>query len=157
MSLFSDVTTLALRLAETGLTLGETALRTTQAALDAVTGSNGRTGFDVPELGPANVDEAVSDLANRTSRILYFTPPSPEALPAAFEDWMRAVQISFQHVNTRDALTMALRLPFALGTLFADAGIRGLKTLEVTGGSRYTDSRNSRSVPGHGSSAHPRK
>src|SRR5262249_43987387 len=97
--------------------------------------------FDAPLLGPANLDQAVSDLANRTARIFYLTPPTPEALPFAFQNWLAAVRTSFQQLNAADSnrLALALRLPLAVGTLFADAGIRGLKTLEVTGATRYID------------------
>ena len=141
MSLLSDVATLSFKIAETGLTLSETAFRTAQNALDKLTGIDGQPDPGAPLLGPANLDQAVSDLANRTARIFYFTPPSAEALPGAVQHWLEAVRSSFQYLNSSDAsrLALALRLPLALGTLFTDAGIRGLKTLEVTGGSRYID------------------
>jgi tetratricopeptide (TPR) repeat protein len=124
-----------------GLTLGETALRTAQDALDRLAPSASGPPSGSPALGPATVEEAVSDLANRTTRIAYFTPPSAEALPQAVERWFQAVRTSFQFVDSgrSNPLALALRLPLALGTLFTDAGIRGLKTLEVTGGSKYAE------------------
>jgi tetratricopeptide (TPR) repeat protein len=142
VSLLSDVATLSLKIAETGLTLSETAFRTAQDALDKLTGPPAQQpASGAPFLGPANLDQALSDLANRTARILYFTPPSAEALPGAVEHWLKAVRTSFQYFDSSDSsrLELALRLPLALGTLITDAGIRGLKTLEVTGGSRYVD------------------
>jgi tetratricopeptide (TPR) repeat protein len=139
--LFSDVTTLALRFAEAGLTLGETALRTAQDTVEQFTRNDGRLTSGSSALGPSSLDQAVSDLANRTARILYFTPPRADAIPAAVEHWLRALRLAFQDVDASESsrLALALRLPFALGTLMTDAGIRGLKTLEVTGGSRYIE------------------
>lgn len=141
VSLLSEVATLSLRLAETGLTLSETAFRTAQDALDKLTGSPARAGAEAPVRGPADLDQALSELANRTARILYFTPPSAEAVPGAVEHWLKAVRTSFQNFDTNEGngLALALRLPLALGTLLTDAGIRGLKTLEVTGGERYVE------------------
>src|SRR5207253_9356092 len=141
VSLFSRVATLSLKIAETGLTLSETAFRTAQDALDKLTGTEARPASGAPFSGPTNLDQALSDLANRTARIFYFTPASAEALPAAVEHWLKAVRTSFQFVDSSDSskLALALRFPLAFGTLLTDAGIRGLKTLEVTGGSRYID------------------
>jgi tetratricopeptide (TPR) repeat protein len=143
VSLLSRVATLSLRAAGTGLTLSETAFRTAQDALEQLTRTrraNAHPASGAPA-GPANLDQALSDLANRTARILYFTPPSAEALPGAVEHWLSAVRRSFQGFDSSNAslLTLPLRLPLALGTLMTDAGIRGLKTLEVTGGARYVD------------------
>jgi tetratricopeptide (TPR) repeat protein len=132
---------LALKFAEAGLTVTETALRTAQETVEKLTWSNERPTSDAPGHDPASLDHALSDLANRTARILYLTPLSAEAVPAAFEHWLRAARLSFQHLDSTDSnrFALALRLPFALGTLLTDAGIRGLKTLEVTGGSRYIE------------------
>ena len=85
MSLLSSVVQLSLKIAETGLTIGD--------ALDKLTGTHARPASDAPVFGPANLDQALSDLANRTARIFYFTPPSAEALPTAVEHWLKAVRL----------------------------------------------------------------
>ena len=141
MSLFSDMAGVALRLAEAGLMVSEAAFRTAQETVEKVTGADPEPAPDALAHGPATLDQALADLANRTARIVYFTPPRPEALPAALDDWSRAVRLSFERLDSGSAngLALALRTPLALGTLLTDAGIRGLKTLEVTGGSRYID------------------
>ncbi len=141
MSLLSNVATLSFRIAETGLAISESAFRSAQDALDKLTGAGAQPATGAPVAGSANLDQALSDLANRTARIFYFTPPSAEALPAAVQSWLKAAQSSFQLLDSSGSnrLALALRFPLALGTLFTDAGIRGLKTLEVTGGSRYVD------------------
>jgi len=61
VSLLSDAATLTLKIAETGLTLSETAFRTAQEALDKLTGTNARSASGAPVLGPANLDQALSD------------------------------------------------------------------------------------------------
>src|SRR5262249_31647212 len=136
-----SVATLSLRIAEAGLTLSETAFRTAQSAVEKLTGAQSAPAPGAPPFAPSNLDQAISDLANRTARILYMPPPSREAIPGAIQQWLRAAQTSFQYCDSGDSnrLALALRIPFALGTLLTDAGIRGLKTLEVTGGPRYVE------------------
>jgi len=140
LSLFSNVAKLSLKVAEAGLVMGETAFRTAQSAIESATlaGETPRpTG--APMQGPANLDEALSDLANRTLRTVYLTPPSAEAIPGAVQQWFRGVRASFQYLDARSALTLPLRLPFALGTMLTDASLRGLKTAEVVGAPRAAE------------------
>ena len=98
------------KLAETGVTVSETAFRGAQDALAALTGTHARPVSGAPVLGPANLDQALSDLANRTARIFYFTPPSAEALPGAVEHWLKAVRTSFQYLDSSDSSSLALPL-----------------------------------------------
>jgi hypothetical protein len=82
VSLLSDVATLSLKIAESGLTLSETAFRTAQDALDKLTGSDAQPTSGAPVLGPRNLDQALSELANRTGPHFLLHPPSTEAFPA---------------------------------------------------------------------------
>ena len=137
MSLLSQFAKMSLTLTEAGLATAETAFRTAQRALEGVTGAGDPPRRDsAPVAAPINLDESLADLANRTLRTIHLTPPSPAAIPDAVQLWLRSAWASFRYADAGSALTLPLRVPLAIGTLFTDASIKGLKTAEVVGASR---------------------
>jgi tetratricopeptide (TPR) repeat protein len=154
VNLLSRVARFSLKIAEAGLEVSEAALLTARAALDGLAGSglvgsglvgNGVAAQSAPMNGPSGLDEAVSDFANRTARVFHLTPPSAAALPGALQHWLSAARTSFggtiESFDARDpqSLLLPLRLPLAIGTLLTDAGIRGLKCMDVVGAPRYLE------------------
>ncbi len=128
-------------IAQAALTLTGSALGTAQAALDDMLGTKAAPAARTPVNGPHNLDQAVSDLANRTARILYFTPHETKAIPGALKHLLGAAKASFQAFNWSDPrnLTLPLRLPLAVGTLLTDAGMRAIEGMDAIGSPRFPE------------------
>ena len=64
-----------------------------------------------------------------------------DAIPGVVRDWLRAARFSFGFVDWKDPRSLALGLaaPLSFVTLGAQAGQRGLVTLEAIGAPRYLD------------------
>ena len=141
MSLFDSFLTLSVKMAEAGLAMTETAAGAAQNVLERVTGLRRDSGALAPLDGPRNLDHALSELANRTARIVHFTPADPAAIAGAVNDWMRAARLCFGFVDWREPQSLALVLaaPFSLATLGAQTGLRGLASLEAIGAPRYLE------------------
>ena len=141
MSLFDNFLTISVKLAEAGLAITESAANAAQTAVERVVGVNRDSSVLAPLDGPRDLDHAVSELANRTARIVHFTPSDPAAIPGAVDDWMRAAKFSFRFVDWKDPRTLGLALAarFSLATLGAQVGLRGLASLEAIGAPRYLE------------------
>src|SRR5580765_8537478 len=127
-------------LIESGLQSMNTALKTMQSAVGTLTGQK------QPELpvtppydGPADIDSAVSDFANRLARIAYTTSWDPSELRTALQDVVSAVRHSFGYVDLRDprSATLPIQLALSIGTLLTQSGLRGLATYEAIGPQNY--------------------
>jgi len=141
MTLFDTLTKAAFDVAETGFQVAETVLKRAQTTVDTLVGVDRKPFTGAPVSGPPDLDNAVSDLANRAARIAYFTPMNPAAIPGAMQNLAGAAKAAFQNVDWRDPKTLALplRLPLSVGTLLTDSGFRGLMTMEVIGAPRYLE------------------
>ncbi|HEX4604629.1 MAG TPA: FG-GAP-like repeat-containing protein [Candidatus Angelobacter sp.] len=124
-----------------GLGLAESIASAAQTTLERVARIETGTGKLPPLEGPQDLDHAFSELANRTMRIIHFTPAATEAVPVAIKEWLQAARFSFRFMDWKDPRSLALGLaaPFSLATLGAQAGQRGLLTLEAIGLPRYLE------------------
>jgi tetratricopeptide (TPR) repeat protein len=139
MNLVDSILMAPTRLARAGFALTELAASAVQATLERAAGIAPASSTLTPLEGPRDLDHALSELANRTLRIIHFAPMAAEAIPGAIREWLRAAGFSFRFMDWRDprSLALALASPFSLATLGAQAGQRGLLTLEAIGAPRY--------------------
>jgi len=72
---------------------------------------------------------------------VHFTPLAHGAIVAAVDEWLQELRFSFGFIDWKDPRSIVLPLiaPFSMATLAAQAGARGLATLEAIGASRYLD------------------
>ncbi len=141
MSLLNSFVKMSVRMASAGFIATEATIKTAQSLIERVGGVSRDTEVLAPVNGARDLDHALSELANRTIRIAYFTPRDPAALPSAFQNWLRAVNSSFQFMDWKDPrnLLMPVTLPLSMGTLLTSAGLRGMAALEVIGAPRYIE------------------
>ena len=141
MSLFDTIVAVSAKMAEVGLIATETAITAAQTTLEGVAGIRRDPGVKAPVKDPRDLDHALSELANRTARIFHYTPANAAAVPGAIKDWLRALKTSFRYVDWKDprSLTLPMQLPFSLGALLAQTGLRGLVALEAIGAPRYIE------------------
>jgi len=127
-------------LIETGLLTMNAALGTMQTAVEAITGQKHAGQLTAPPLqGPTDIDTAVSEFANRLSRIARFTHWEASHVGAASRDILEAARRSFGYLDPRDPRNLAfpIQLALSVGTLMVQSGLRGLVTYEVIGARRY--------------------
>ena len=126
---------------KTVLTLAGKTAGTIQSGLERLSGIERDPCLLPPVNGPRDLDHALSELANQTMRILHFTPLAPGAIMAAIDEWLQEFRFSFRFVDWKDPRSLVLPLiaPFSMTTLGADAGLRGLATLEAIGAPRYLE------------------
>src|ERR1043166_1190756 len=125
---------------ERGLLTIDTALRTVQSAIQAVSGQGRPESSKSPPMnGPTNVDTAVAEFANRVARIARFTPWEMSELGNAFQEIVAAARHSFSYLNPRDPrnISFPLQLALSFGTLMTEMGLRGLASYEVVGSQNY--------------------
>jgi tetratricopeptide (TPR) repeat protein len=141
MNVLNTVVTLSSKLAQAGLVMTETVLSAAQSTLERAIGMEADPGKLPPFKGPRDLDHATSEFANRTLRIVYFSPQDWAAIPAALKDWLRASRFSFEFVDWKNPQNLALTLlaPLSLATLGTQSGLRGLATLEAIGLPRYLE------------------
>lgn len=139
-NLFASLLKISSSVAETGLLAMDSAMKTMQAGIETLAGQQRPGHLTKPPLdGPQDVDTAVSDLANRVARIARHTPFEAQSVPAALSEIAQAVRRSFGYVDLRSprSLILPLQIPFSVGTLITQQGLRGLATLDVVGLRRY--------------------
>ncbi len=125
-------------LLETGLAAVQTALETAQKTIETVTGQETGQLKGAPIDGPHDADTAVSDFANRASRIARYMPLDARELPGATKEMLDAAKSSFGYVKLNDPknLLFPAQLMLATGSLLAQSALRGLVTYEVMGPKR---------------------
>jgi tetratricopeptide (TPR) repeat protein len=119
---------------ERGLLTIDTALRTMQSAIQAVTGQERPQLLKAPPLaGPADIDTAVADFANRVARIIRFTRWDRVAPGGAFNEFLSAARRSFGQFDPGDPRNSAFLAQLALscGTLVVQQGLRLLAAAQV--------------------------
>jgi len=125
---------------ERGLFTMDTALKTAQSALQMITGQERLQPLLAPPLaGPADIDTAVADFANRLARIVRFTHWDGAAPGVAFREVTSAARRSFGQFDLRDPHNSAFPVQLALsfGTLFVQQGLRLLAAAQVVRPSEY--------------------
>jgi tetratricopeptide (TPR) repeat protein len=141
MSLIDSVLIASARVARTSLAVTEIAASAAQITLERAVGIQSDPGILPPLEGPRDLDHALSELANRTMRIIHFAPLAAESIPGVARDWLNAARFSFGFVDWKNPrnLALAFTTPLSLMTLGAQAGQRGMVTLEAIGAPRYLD------------------
>jgi len=125
---------------ERGLFTMDMALKTAQSALQMITGQERLQPLQAPPLaGPADLDTAVADFANRLARIVRFTHWDGAAPGVAFREVTSAARRSFGQFDLRDPHNSAFPVQLALsfGTLFVQQGLRLLAAAQVVRPSEY--------------------
>src|SRR5262249_30871184 len=86
-----------------------------------------------------NLDLAISDLANRTARIVRFTPFEIGHAARAWSEWIEAARRSFAFVDWKDPKNLLLpaQIPLSIGAMFTGMGLRGLCSFEIIGAKRF--------------------
>ncbi len=125
------------RMVETGLTLMGSTLQAVQSSIEKLADQAPPTPATEPPLdGPADVDAATADFANRLAHILVRTPVTPGALLAAWTEVVDSVLKSFGRIDLRypqQWMVLPIQLPLSFGTLLAQSGLRGLHGASVVG------------------------
>jgi tetratricopeptide (TPR) repeat protein len=140
-NLFDSLFRLSAEVAESGLLLMDSTLRTMQSAVATLTGSTPPPYPTVAPLnGPPNTDEAVSDLSTRLTRMAMTTPLKPASLVDAWREVLDSAVKSFGGLDLSDPralLVLPFQLPLSLATLMTQQSLRGLYTSYVVGPSRF--------------------
>jgi hypothetical protein len=122
---------------ERGLLTIDTALRTMQSAIQTVTGQERPQLLKGPPLaGPADIDTAVAEFANRVARVARFTPWEMSEWGGALLEILAAARHSFGYLKPGDPrnISFPVQLALSCGTLMIDMTLRGLASYEVVGG-----------------------
>jgi tetratricopeptide (TPR) repeat protein len=138
-TLFDSLLKISSNLAETGLLVMDSALKTAQAGIGSLVGQQPHEPLKPPLQGPPDLDSAISDLANRTARIARFTPFEASYAPKFLTDFLEAAKRSFANIDWKDPknLVLPLQVPFSIGTLMTQSALRGLASLEIVGPKAY--------------------
>jgi len=125
-------------LLESSLLTLHSALNAAQKGLSAVAGNATSTSAGTPLDGPSDIDLAVSDFANRVTRILRYTPPDTSEVPRVSSEIADAARRSFSFINLIDPKSVALpaQLALSFGSLAVQSALRGLATFEHFGPAR---------------------
>src|SRR5215831_13077371 len=110
---------ISFRFAKAGLMLTEKTVSGLQTALERIAGIERDSSMLPPVDGPRDLDHALSEFANRTFRILHFTPFAPDAIATAIEEWLLAAKFSFGFIRWKDrhSLVLPLLAPLSIATL----------------------------------------
>ncbi len=135
ISRFVDLLKLPSVMLETGLTMAQTTLETAQRALETLTGQEQGPLKGAPLDGPHDVDTAVSDFADRASRIARYMPLDVREIPGAARDLVDAARRAFGYLDLKDPrnIVLPVQLMLAAGSLAAQSALRGLVTYEMLG------------------------
>jgi len=125
-------------LLEAGLLTAQSALGAAQKTLEQISGQTPPPWRDVPVNGFGDVDNAVSDFANRVARILRYTPLNVSEIQPAIAEVVDAARRSFANFDLSDPHQMGFpaQLALSVGTLMTQSALRGLAAWEVMGPSR---------------------
>ena len=141
MGIFDGLAKVSAEFAIGGLKTAGKAFESAEAFIDTLSGGARPRSTRAPFEGPPDLDQAISDLANRMARIAYFTRPETDAVPGALRHVVNAAKASFRGFDWKDPknLTLPLRLPFAVGSMLTDAGMRAVEGVDAVGGHRYLE------------------
>src|SRR6266478_8403314 len=127
-------------LIETGFHVMDAAFETIQSVVETATNQKRPDPLKTPPVnGPADLDTAVAQFANRLTAIARFTSWDPSELGTASEAIMEAARRSFGYLDLRDPRNIAfpIQLALSVGTLMTQQGLRGLASYEVIGSKRF--------------------
>ena len=112
---------------EAGLVAMNSGVRTVQASIETLAGQKSDPGMSGPPVnGPENLDNAVSDFANRLVRIGRMTPLEAPEIVKAMGEVVQSARRSFGYLDLRDprAVILPLALPFSAAGLAGEALLR---------------------------------
>ena len=129
---FLKVPTAAL---EFGLATVQTALETAQKTIGSLAGQDQGQLKGAPLNGPHDVNTAVSDFADRVSRIARYTPLDSGEIGEVSRGVVDAARRAFGYLDLKDPknIVFPAQLLLAAGSLIAQSALRGLVTYEVLG------------------------
>jgi len=139
-TLFDAMMKISAGMAETGLLLADSTMRTMQASMETLAGVRRARPTAPPLDGPADIDTAVSEWANRVARIARMTAKDQRAWGEALEEILEATRFCFRFAaDPRDPRNwvVPLELPLAFGTLMTQSSLRGLASYQVVGPQRF--------------------
>jgi tetratricopeptide (TPR) repeat protein len=125
-------------LLETGLVAVQTALGAAQRTVEHISGQTRGPAEHIPVDGPTDMDNAVSDFANRVARICRYTPLDISQFSTASGQIVEAARRSFSFLDLKDPhnLGFPAQLAISVGSLMTQSALRGLAAWEVMGTSR---------------------
>ncbi len=138
MSVLDAVANISFRMAETGLQTAGSALGLLQSAIRALAGQKPPRPPEAPPVdGPADLDHATSDFADRLVRIARtWTGPGNGKLADTPRELWSAARASFAGLTLDDPrqwLALPFQIPISFSTLIAQESIRGLYTMDIVG------------------------
>ncbi|MCU1327973.1 MAG: hypothetical protein JWN34_3343, partial [Bryobacterales bacterium] len=133
MSVFEDILAVQSGFLESGLMMAQSAMKGVQGALNKVTGLDDGSVKGAPLDGPADLDLAVADFANRLTRVYRYGTHDLTGLTSAPRNVLSAARESFRNISLSDPrnLTLPLQLTFSVGTLVTEAALRGLVAVKI--------------------------
>jgi hypothetical protein len=130
-------------MAEAGLLMADSAMRTMQSAVSGMARSELRPlPASPPFNGPATLDDATSEFSNRLFRLWWAVRSSPQGMLTSWSDVLHAARHSFSGISFNDPrqwLTLPLELPLSMGTLLTQQSLRGIYAAHVVGPDRVMD------------------
>jgi hypothetical protein len=138
MSIVRDLFALPGSLLETGLVAAQSAMKSAQGTINKLTGLDDGSVKGAPIDGPADLDLAVADFANRLARVYRYGAHDLKGLPETPANIMAAARESFRNISLTDLRNLALpvQLTLSVGTLVTEAALRGLVSLSILGPAR---------------------
>ncbi len=92
-----------------------------------------------PQGSPANLDTAISEVANRILRFARFTRLRPGRIALAYEDLSGAARKNRLRLETRDWLALPAELPLSIASLAVQEGLRAVTSAQATPPERWVD------------------
>ena len=125
------------------LTVVDTALFAAQSAVGALAGEEPvKPSTEPPWEGPANIDEATADFANRLALLAALTPLKSGALVKAGGNILAAAlqsRGSIERKTLRQWMALPIQLPLSFGTLLTQSSFRALHGVYVVGLEKLPD------------------
>jgi hypothetical protein len=126
--LLNEMFRMSTGMAETGLMMIGSAMRTMQTTVGRMVGlENGRLSAGPPVNGPKDLDEATADFSNRLFRLVRGMADSPRDFSEAWNDLVHATRQSFGGLDISDPrqwFALPLQLPLSFGTLLTQQSLR---------------------------------
>src|SRR5882724_604140 len=126
---------------ETGLNVMGGGVKALQTTLEGLSGQ-GSSNLHPPVRGPQNLDGALAEFANQLVRIGRTTRPDGDDLLKTAREALASARRSFGYIDTGDprALALSLALPLSVGSVMAEAMLRGMVFFSILGPRRFPKS-----------------
>jgi tetratricopeptide (TPR) repeat protein len=123
---------------EVGLVTAHQTFEVAQKTIETLTDQSHGQLKGAPVSGPHNIDTAVSDFADRASRIMRYIPLDPAEIPGLSRALVDAAKrsFSFLDLNASRSLALPAQLMISMGSLATQSALRGFMTYEMLGPNR---------------------